>query len=301
MLNTSDIYDWYYNSSFNSPLIIFIIILSFGGLILLFNTFYIKKYNIKGTPVSSFNYLYTTNNNNGYIMMVIIFLLILLILSMNWFKQKSDVIKDRFNDSSVVPYITNPTSNFKIDLTKQLNQMEINSGTVIDSTQPTDIYVKQLTSTLYGDSDFDASYDNGGNSTTSNIAAVNGMKVTGYATLDSLGKSLTDTLGGIDSSLGYTIIDEQLGTFKGISNPDFTYNNIANYNSTINGGNLAAANDTSLQYNNPNPNGYNKAYGGSPVFLQKDFEGVANIFAPNIFIAEGSKIPNIYMNDKIVN
>lgn len=299
MLNTSDIYDWYYNSSFNSPLIIIIIILSFGGLILLFNTFYIKKYYIKGRIVSNFNYLYTTNNNNGYIMMVIIFLLILLILSMNWFKQKID-IKDRFNDANVIPYITNPTDNFKIDLTKKLNHMEVNSGTVIDGTQPTNIYVKQLTSTLYGDSDFDASYNNGGNSTTSNIAAVNDMKVAGYASLDSLGKSLTDTLGGIDSSLGYTIIDEQLGTFKGISNPDFTYNNIANYNSTINGGNLAAANDTSLQYND-NPNGYNKAYGGSPVFLQKDFEGVANIFAPNIFIAEGSKIPNIYMNDKKVN
>lgn len=299
MVNTTQIYDWYYNSSFNSPLIIIVIILFFGGLILLFNTFYIKKYNIKGTIVSNFNYLYTTNNNNSYIMIVIIFLLILLILSMNWYKQKNDIIKDKFNDSIIVPYITNPTDNFKIDLKNQLNKMEVNSGTIVDGTQPTDIYIKQLTSALYGDSDFNASYYNGGNSTTSNISAINGMKVAGYASLDSLGKSLTDTLGGVDTSLGYTIIDEQLGTFKGISNPDFTYNNIANYNSTMNGGNLSAANDNKL--NDNKPNGYNKAYGGSPIFLQKDFEGVANIFAPNIFISDGSKIPNIYMNDKIVN
>lgn len=293
MVNTTYVYDWYYNSSFNSPLIILLIIIIIGTLLFVFNKFYIKKYNI-GSFVSNTSFLYTKNNNNSYILLTIIVLLILLIISMNWYLQKKD-IKDKFNE--VLPYITNPTDNFKIDLTNELNKMEVNSGTVIE--KPIDLYVNQLTSTLYGDDDFKASYDNGGNSSTSNvnIMSANGINVADYATLDSLGKSLTDNLGGIDTQLGFTVIDEQIGTFKGSSNTDFTYNNIANYNSTLNNDNIKASND-----NNIIPtNGYKKAYSGSPIFLQKDFEGVANIFAPNIFISEGSNIPNIYMNDKLIN
>ena len=111
-----------------------------------------------------------------------------------------------------------------------------------------------------------------------------------YATLDSLGANLTDTIGGINSNLGYTVLDEQLGTFNKYSNalpntpnPN-TYDNTANYNTgmnpyTVNGvssGTVSAVgNGTSGKYTQDN----------KPIFMQKDFEGVSNIFAPNIYIS----------------
>ena len=111
-----------------------------------------------------------------------------------------------------------------------------------------------------------------------------------YATLDSLGAKLTDTIGGINSNLGYTVLDEQLGTFNNYSNtipnaPNHnTYDNTANYNTgmnpyTVNGvssGTVSAVgNGTSGKYTQDN----------KPIFMQKDFEGVSNIFAPNIYIS----------------
>jgi hypothetical protein len=114
------------------------------------------------------------------------------------------------------------------------------------------------------------------------LSSANGSTIANYATLDSLGKSLTDTLGGIDTNLGYTILDEQLGTFKASNNTGRTYDNTLNYKSSTNPDNLESAN--AVQSGNTSGNNYKKA-NGSPIFLQKDFEGVANIFAPNIYIA----------------
>ena len=97
-----------------------------------------------------------------------------------------------------------------------------------------------------------------------------------YATLDSLGSSMTDTLGGIKMNLGYTLLDEQLGTFKNRQqNNPYAYDNTADYQTGINPDKV----DGIHSYNSCN--GGN----GSPLFLQKDFTGVANIFAPNIIIA----------------
>ena len=113
-----------------------------------------------------------------------------------------------------------------------------------------------------------------------------------YATIDSLGAKLTDTIGGINSNLGYTVLDEQLGTFNNYSNtvpnspnPN-TYDNTANYNTgmnpyTVNGrssgsGTVSSVGSgTSGKYTHDN----------NPIFMQKDFEGVSNIFAPNIYIS----------------
>ena len=143
-----------------------------------------------------------------------------------------------------------------------------------------------------------------------------------YATLDSIGKELTNTLGGIQSSLGFTVLEEQTAPFKKqpLNNP-FTYDNVSNYNTGINantisgnpnggssgseyGGSYGSSYDSS--YDNGYGSGYNDhrfnsrdfngitTYGSGlsgkllkndrPVFLQKDFDGVANIFAPNIVI-----------------
>ena len=77
--------------------------------------------------------------------------------------------------------------------------------------------------------------------------------------------------------MGYTVLEEQLGTFKKepIIN-SHTYDNTSNYNTGM----------------NPNTVDGVTTFGGNgkfsqdnkPVFLQKDFDGVANIFAPNIIV-----------------
>lgn len=110
----------------------------------------------------------------------------------------------------------------------------------------------------------------------SSFQASNYAKIGDYATLDSLGSSMTDTLGGIKSNLGYTLLDEQLGTFtpKQQNNP-YTYDNTANFHTGMNPHTVDGASCVGSGYGG----------NGSPIFLQKDFTGVANIFAPNIIIA----------------
>ena len=135
--------------------------------------------------------------------------------------------------------------------------------------------IMQLTSSLYtsiltGDKSFqESTYSITGN----------------YATLDLLGSSMTDTLGGIKSDLGYTLLDDQLGTFKPSKaiNP-YAYDNTANYRTSMNPAAVDGATRTNRDNGQCNYNG-NRGGGGSPIFMQKDFTGVANIFAPNIIIA----------------
>lgn len=96
---------------------------------------------------------------------------------------------------------------------------------------------------------------------------------------DSLGKGLTDTLGGIHTELGYTVLEEQLGTFKKepISNPH-TYDNTSNYNTGINPQTVNGVTSYGTGINGKFTQDH------KPIFLQKDFDGVANIFAPNIIV-----------------
>jgi len=150
--------------------------------------------------------------------------------------------------------------------------------------------IKQFKSTLYDDAIINSNNANNSNSNSNyvnvnpnanpnanNITTENYDTVGNYATLDSLGRGLTDTLGGIHTEMGYTILEEQLGTFKKepIINPH-TYDNTTNYNAgmdpkTVDGVTTVGATGKFSQDN-------------KPVFLQKDFDGVANIFAPNIII-----------------
>ena len=129
--------------------------------------------------------------------------------------------------------------------------------------------ILQTNSTLFSNENDSYSY---------NDKKIDTSTIGDYASLDSLGKGLTDTLGGIHTELGYTVLDEQLGTFKKeeIYNP-YAYDDTANYNTGMNANtvdgvmNLSAGN-------------FGSCGNGQPVFIQKDFDGVANIFAPNIVI-----------------
>jgi len=99
-----------------------------------------------------------------------------------------------------------------------------------------------------------------------------------WATIDDLGKSMTDTLGGINSNLGYTLLTEQLGTFKPNYNNPNVYDNTQNYKTGLNPATLSGVNTQGV-------GGSYKQVGKSPIFMQKDFAGVANIFAPNIYVS----------------
>ena len=123
------------------------------------------------------------------------------------------------------------------------------------------------------------------NNSNTQSQAINYATVGDYATLDSLGSMMTDTLGGIKTNIGYTILEDRLGTFNNYSNNNtnpHTYDNTANYKtglnpSTVDGANLGMSSGygSNGQYTQNN----------KPIFLQKDFQGVANIFAPNIIIS----------------
>jgi hypothetical protein len=114
----------------------------------------------------------------------------------------------------------------------------------------------------------------------SNIAAniANYAQPGNWATIDDLGKSMTDTLGGINSNLGYTLLTEQLGTFKPNYNNPNVYDNTQNYKTGLN-------HETLSGVNTQGAGGNYKQVGKSPIFMQKDFAGVANIFAPNIYVS----------------
>jgi hypothetical protein len=130
--------------------------------------------------------------------------------------------------------------------------------------------ILQLDSTLYG--------KNSSNTAANAVYPVNYSQVAGWATIDDLGKSLTDTLGGINSNLGYVLLDEQLGTFKPNYNNPNTYDNTQNYKTGMNPSTVGGA---QLQ----GAGGSYQQVGKSPIFMQKDFAGVANIFAPNIYVS----------------
>jgi len=269
------------------------------------------------------NWLYATNNNNGTTLFIIILLLGILIVLMGWYNSKASakslIVTDKFQDSKLlendddnIEFIITPTMpNYQIsyqDRDKWIKIMEksnSDAGTVVNSADSLSANDSaQQLSTLYGDSDFIASYDNGGNSTTGNkqLTAYDGSKIADYATLESLGSSLTESLGGIKIDRGFAVISEILGK----SNTALkTYDNTQNYK-TLPVGSVAGATlpQSNGSGNSNNQGKYSKV--GSPLFLQKDFEGVSNIFAPNIYITNppldeaGNPIININFTDNSI-
>ena len=93
--------------------------------------------------------------------------------------------------------------------------------------------------------------------------------------------------------MGYTILEEQLGTFNKFnintnnSNTNNTYDNTANYKTGMNPDTVDGASFGRNGNISSHGSGLSGkfTYDSKPIFLQKDFEGVANIFAPNIVIS----------------
>ena len=92
--------------------------------------------------------------------------------------------------------------------------------------------------------------------------------------------------------MGYTILDEQLGTFKPNYTNTNTYDNTQSYKTSLNPHTLDGLESGSSYGNAKLLSGT-----GTPVIMQKDFAGVANIFAPNIYLVNpplnGDGYPNI--------
>ena len=250
------------------------------------------------------SWIYNQDNDNEHILLLILVLIILFAFSFDFFKTKSDYIakpeykkttKDKFNNISNTNNTTNTTNTTNITtyqpsietnlfITEEEKKQWQIANELLDGNQDTlqntngssnvpknDIL--QINSTLF-------------NSGYTNPPIDNFSTVGDYATVDTLGKGLTDTLGGIDTVLGFTVLEEQLGTFtnKEIPNPH-TYDNTSDYHTgmtakTVSGNNNNYRSKYGSELYDKQINDNNK----QPIFLQKDFDGVANIFAPNIII-----------------
>ncbi len=270
--------------------------------------------------VDTYNWIYNTYNDNIYILIALIFVLVSIILMFDFWKQKKDSLdttlsnnktnnktktkqkKDLFSDithtnnttetTQYQPPLKNNFMNSSLFITpEEKAQYEMarglldgnddslvnTNGTINFKLPQNDIM--QSTSTLFSNN---ANTNTNTNTNTNNayVRANNYNTIGDYATLDTLGKGLTDTLGGVHTELGYTVLEEQLGTFKKetIPNPH-AYDNTSNYNTGINpktvDGVTSYGTGLSGKFSQDNK---------QPIFLQKDFDGVANIFAPNIIV-----------------
>ena len=266
---------------------------------------------------NTYNWIYNTYNDNIYILIALIFILVSIILMFDFWKQRKDSLdttlsnnktnnktktkqkKDLFSDithtnnttetTQYQPPLKNNFMNSSLFITpEEKAQYEmarglldgnddslVNTNGTINFKLPQNDII-QSNSTLF-------SNDNNVNANNPNNAYVranNYNTIGDYATLDTLGKGLTDTLGGVHTELGYTVLEEQLGTFKkeAIPNPN-AYDNTSNYNTGINpktvDGVTSYGTGLSGKFSQDNK---------QPIFLQKDFDGVANIFAPNIIV-----------------
>lgn len=234
----------------------------------------------------AYNWLYTTSNDNVYILVLVIIILGFIILNFNLWKKKTDkfynVDTSIPNVPTIPPLPTLASHNFimteaekqawrdklvSLDGDEEAIAPPINLSHYLPQNSTNDI-MSQKDSTLYSGHQI-------GSVPTSNDTSTIGD----YATLDSLGSMMTDTLGGVKSSLGYSILEDQLGMFTQTHpSNDYTYDNTINYKSgmsanTVDGVSTIGS-GLSGQFTQDN----------KPIFLQKDFAGVANIFAPNIII-----------------
>jgi len=266
----------------------------------------------------TYNWIYNTYNDNIYILIALIFVLVSIILMFDFWKKRKDSLdttlsnsktnnktktktktktKDLFynvenNTTETTQYqpplrnnfmnsslFINPEEKAQYEIARGLldgnDDSLVNTNGTINFKLPQNDII-QSNSTLF-------SNDNNINTNNPNNAYVranNYNTIGDYATLDTLGKGLTDTLGGIHTELGYTVLEEQLGTFKkeAIPNPH-AYDNTSNYNTGINPKTV----DGVTSYGSGISGKFSQDQ-KQPIFLQKDFDGVANIFAPNIIV-----------------
>jgi hypothetical protein len=254
---------------------------------------------------------------NEYILFLIVVIITFLIIDYGLWSRRSETFYN-ITTTTTIPTTTIPTTtipatttpaprntsiisnpNDNLFLTDDEKQKWANMWARLDGNEETvpysssNIAIQQASSNLYG------------NVNDSGAVPVNYNVAGSWATVDQLGSSLTDTLGGVNSSLGYTVIQEQLGTFNsgnsGNTNYDNTYDNTQNYNTGVNAANLGGANISASASAAASASsvgsGSCSSGNGVPILLQKDFAGVANIFAPNIYISDkvlnDSGMPNI--------
>ena len=250
-----------------------------------------------------YNWIYTNSNDNIYVLILIIIILGFIILDFGLWKKKTD----KFYDVQTNPQTTNPQVTINIPQSTMYqpptyeNQMNPsfyiskeeeerrNAWSHLDGNEES---LENTTGTGSGTSTGLINFQHDITQTNStlfnngkgDVNARNYATIGDYATLDSLGANLTDTLGGIKSNLGYTILDEQLGTFNKYSHPPYnnpnTYDNTLNYKTGMNPSTVDGVLSGSGQ-------GFSGKFiqDNKPVYLQKDFQGVANIFAPNIIVS----------------
>ena len=178
----------------------------------------------------AYNWLYTSWSDNEYILFLIVVILSFIIIDFGLIKRKSEKFFNITVPTTTVPTTTVPTTtqfdkytDYKI-LAKQLYKDAENEKNA----------AKEQNDILQSDSTL---FQNDNKTENSKTEVVDYSVPANWATVDELGKSLTDTLGGIKSQLGYTLLTEQLGTF----NTKHQYDNTKNYNTGINADRLIGA------------------------------------------------------------
>ena len=275
-------YNWIYNSSNDNIYILLLIIILLIFIILFFDFWKTKKDMFNAIPLNNTypklrnsNSNSNSNSNNNIIQKDLFYNV-----------ENNDVPETTYK----APNQENPAFDSLFIKPEEKEQYKMARGLLdgnessLPNTNGTNYFnlpqndILQSNSTLFSN----------GNNINNMINADNNMDneentVGNYASLDSLGKGLTDTLGGIHTELGYTVLEEQLGTFKKepISNPisnPHTYDNTSNYNTGINPQTVNGVTSYGTGINGKFTQDH------KPIFLQKDFDGVANIFAPNIIV-----------------
>ena len=218
--------------------------------------------------IKEYFWIYNKYNDNIYILIFIIILLVSFINIFNLYKKKPKstikFVKSKFDNTispsttSISPSTTSPVS------TKYQAPIITNLSNNLFISNDEQAKYKIAKSLLDGNEDSLQNTNGSPNSYMNlpqndilqmdstlftpmyTVNSSSGSIIGNYATLDSLGTGLTDTLGGVNSSLGYAILDEQLGTFN---QPNFTnphvYDNMQTYNTGINANTISGVN-TSL-------------------------------------------------------
>ena len=174
---------------------------------------------------------------------------------------------DLINNKFIALY-NNDEISYKIN-TNNINN--INTNNMLNTPEEHDIL--QNNSNLYNQNTIN-------NNTSCLTSNTDSLGVGLYASLDDLGKSMTDTIGGINSNLGYTVLQEQLGTFTPNYTTSNTYDNTQLFHTGLDPNTVDGVSNNSKE-NTYTLLGKNQP----PIIMQKDFAGVANIFAPNIYIS----------------
>ena len=237
------------------------------------------------------NWIYTSSNSNFiYLILIIAILLsIVLYIGVNKFKSELSRSSDNFGDIN--------ESDIYASVGYKLNNDDVvkwSSDWILKNERNSETPLKELDK-FSNDIPFDDQSMNiksmlyGGPITDELVGSNNNVNIGMFASMDSTGNAMTDTLGGIKFDYGYSVLDESIGTFKNTP-AMYQYNNIMDYKTGMNKSCSDSYGGIGNCMDNTRP----------PVFLQKDFAGVANIFAPNIIIngspVEDDGIPNISMS-----